>query len=945
MKWCRSLNTYGILTLLSFRALSTGLSINIVPAPGSCRNDIGSAAGCNPIAIEPDPTLSSLQKRDDDDLSNPDELDHYQTSLAQFDASCRRGVIRFQQYQERQESDGSDNPNPQVEVQSRYTVAWTASYSSCPSSIRRFYGLLAVEGPEEAMGPSYQEFKYASRDLSDVGASAVIRASVLENHVIVNWKGPKGGWMSRTKGYDEFEDEYHKLLFLSWTVMRSKAMVADGNKNLEDPNYQLFWVTIIKIQNPDTIRIFAEILRRRNLVFDDLFEIYAPEAADDIDFVVWTALLGTPEIGAVQEMLTGWAYQLKGFEIHAIHFGLEEVASSTELQAKVSVSIGPAAAQPNPDSSEATDIMFPVLAVLKDSSTTLRTYPGEVIFRESSSWVVRPEHIEITQNDENPASGKKGAKIFDNPSFKGLTFELFSEERFLIGKVEAYVSGPEQHLVIDSELPNISSQNTRDVLYQMWDTGIGSNSCLSYITFLRLAPKTMEVVREIFGMKKVNPTDGGVLTIWPSKKLWEEAHMSSLDQDEVWLDEKIDAKVIKELLPLTFEYSAVKSLLAHRIMWWQLGRPIIQNIKIGYQKRGSDSDDEGRFSILIQLADSIDRVGIGSITYEQQGCRATSQGFNNMGGVLRVNSKSAVNAIITMEGGYAGDGIEVTAEGREEIEALYSKGMRSIRDVANAIADDRMKAYNASILQELQRSNKIDFQSNGQPRKRLNPTESQILVRSYTRIAELPQRFVSVASDSHSQYDEVTAKVGSTNKRAMASYPYEILRSTPIGHLAVTRLPEENGAGEIPELPHILFLSWSLASKYIISRDADLDAAIQKDPLRYISILKLSTRSKNVIQETLNYYGITVNIDLNIRLSTRALLPSKKSLTTRLGQAGRLVGILGVVLGIPEVFAIQEMIRLYHGFLLLATSVIEEIYITWKDDNFQIFDRASVLCA
>ncbi|KAF3293368.1 hypothetical protein TWF132_004688 [Orbilia oligospora] len=770
MKGCGSLNTYGIIILLSFRALSTGFSINIVPRPGSRGGDIGSAAGCN--SLEPEPTLASLQKRDDDDLDNPDELDHYKTSLAQFDASCRRGVIRFRQYQDRQESDGSDNPNPQVEVQSRYTVALTGGYSSCPSSIRRFYGLLAVEGPREAMGLSYQELNYASRDLSDVGASAVIQISVLENHIIVNWGGPKGGWGGRAGGYDKFENEYHKLLFLSWTVMRSKAMVADGNKNLQDPNYQLFWVTIVEIRNLDTIRIFAEILRRRNLVFDDPFEIYAPEAANDINFVVWTALLGTPEIGAVQEMLTGWAYQLNRFEIHAIHFGLEEVASSTELQAKVSVSIGPAAAQPKPDSSEATEISFSVGVVLKDSSTNLRTYPGEETFRESSSWVVRPEYIEITRNDENSASGKKRARIVDNPSFKGLKFELFSRGPFPVGKVEAYISGVEQHLVIDSEIPDISSQNTRDVLYQIWNTGVGSNSCLSYITFLRLNPKAMEVVQEIFGMKKINPTDGRVLTIWPSKKLWEEANRNSLDQDKVWLDERIDTKVIKELLPLTLEYSAVKDLLAHRIMWWQLGRPIIQNIKIGYQKRGADSDDEGRFSILIQLAGPV--------------------------------SELAANAVITIEGGYTGNGIEVTAEGRKRIEALYSNGMRSVQDVANAIAGDIMNTYNVSITQELQRSDKIDFWSNGQPRKRLNPTESQILVPLYTRIAELPRTFVSVASDSCGQYDEVIARVGSTNNRAMANYPYEILRSMPIGHLVMIRLPEENGAGEIPVLAHPL---------------------------------------------------------------------------------------------------------------------------------------------
>ncbi|KAF3107660.1 hypothetical protein TWF706_008244 [Orbilia oligospora] len=266
-------------------------------------------------------------------------------------------------------------------------------------------------------------------------------------------------------------------------------------------------------------------------------------------------------------------------------------------------------------------------------------------------------------------------------------------------------------------------------------------------------------------------------------------------------------------------------------------------------------------------------------------------------------------------GGYTGNGIEVTAEGRKEIEAFYSKGMRSVRDVANAIAGDRMNTYNVSILQELQRSDKIDFWSNGQPRKRLNPTECQILVRLYTRIAQLPRTFVSVASDSCGQYDEVIARVGSTNNRAMANYPYEILQSMPIGHLVMIRLPEENSARETPVLAHILFLSWSLASKHMIGRDSpDAEASIPQDPIRYISILKVSSRSKNAIQETLSFYGISVN-----------------------ERAGRLLGILGIILGITEVFAIQEMIRLYHDHPSLDNRVIEEIFITWKDNNFRVF--------
>ncbi|KAF3226341.1 hypothetical protein TWF106_000837 [Orbilia oligospora] len=77
----------------------------------------------------------------------------------------------------------------------------------------------------------------------------------------------------------------------------------------------------------------------------------------------------------------------------------------------------------------------------------------------------------------------------------------------------------------------------------------------------------------------------------------------------------------------------------------------------------------------------------------------------------------------------------------------------------------------------------------------------------------------------------------------------------PIGHLVMTRLPEENSAGDIPVLAHILFLSWSFASKHMIGRDSpDAEASIPQDHIRYISILKVSSRSKDVIQEILSLY-------------------------------------------------------------------------------------------
>ncbi|KAK6513098.1 hypothetical protein TWF506_009264 [Arthrobotrys conoides] len=973
MKGWNSLGAQVAVFLLGLNALSVGLNVNLVREP--CEGGANIARGCNSRSIDPEYNsldLAPLQKRNDDEMDvdelGIDDLDRYTITLAQFDASCTKGITRVTQYQERQELGGHDNPNPQAEVQSLFTVAPTQGLLPCPDLIRQFYEFLAPGSLPEAMEPSYQELKYTSRVVFDVGMSAIVQVSVLENHVIVNWGGPRGGWISRDEGYDIFENLYSKILFVSWGVMKSKVRAADQSQNLQVPNYQLFWVTIAELRNPNTIKVLAEVLRRQNLDFDDMFEIYAPEVANQADFALWTALLGTPEIGMVQEMLTGWTYQLNGFRINAIRFHLTAIASSMDPEAIISMSIGPP--EPNPQNTEATArISFSVELALKGTSTTLSTYPGGAIFRDSPSWAVRPQYIKVPRNDDSSVSGKGKGLVVENASFQRLAFEWYLHGSFEAGRIGAYISGPEQHLVVDSILPDLNPQNVRDILYQLWDQGIGSNSCLSYITFMRLTPKTVEAVREIFKLKRIELEDRVVLTIWSSKKVMEESKGDWRRQDESWEDEKVGKGVMAELLSKSLEYLAVKGLLSHRLMWSQLGRPILQSIKIGYQQQETGSEQRGSFSILCQLAD---RVELDPTLHAAPGRRAANRGSDNLGRVLGI-TESASNTFITTAEGYAGGNIEVTVAAKDAMEALYVKGTRKALRVLLILTDPGSYTYMndrawGAVLQRSLKSCGIEFpfghtqktQPEVKIRKQRNSPKSLEVIRIYNEIAFLPPEVVAVAGSPDSLYDYIIAFIGGvkagdkprgTGKdrqkwehrkerykylaqlrdAPVGGYEYEFLRSFAVGHLVITKFPEPNINGELSILPHVLFLGWVLASNRN-HRDR-----IQMNPIDYISFVRLSSQSTSLLQEAMLFYGMPTVTEWGFHFFLPDSFIKETAPNLQFENAEMDQGIIGIILGTAEILAVQEMIEEYFGHPLLYRRIIEEIYISWKAPDFRLF--------
>ncbi|KAK6507870.1 hypothetical protein TWF481_006291 [Arthrobotrys musiformis] len=936
-------------------------------------------------------TLTPLQKRndgdDDDDVVMEDPQDvstgfDYRVTMAEFDQSCTRGISRLQRYQEIQDQDDiRDSPNPQHEVQLFYTVAPRAELFYCPDFVRNFFDLLGGELLNIAE-PTYKQFNYEPNRLIQAGqgegARALIQVSVPEGHLIVDWMGPDVGWAQRTEAFDSSEEDYAKIMFTSWGVMRSKAMAKDGSKDLNDPKYHLFTITIVQLQNPKTIGILMEVLQRGGFGPGRLSKISAPDpSTDSAKFLLWTALLGTPEIGAVLEMLTSWAVQFKGFKIHSISFGIQVLSSVRDLRATVSVSIGPE--QPYTGDLQIPEISYSLQVNIDESPSVLLPYPGETIFESSSPWPVRLDHVKASGDDGGSLQGKDSFQAIGRDSFRSYTYKCRWPASNGVSRVEmvvGFVSGPEQHLVV-GRLPNrlVNSENARDIVYQMWDISIGSNSRLSYVTFLGLVEYSIRILRQIFHMKGVELTGGSAkaVSVWPSRKKWEEDIGDFVGQEVEWTEEAVDKRIFQDFLPKCLEYAALRGILAHRGMWSQLGLPSIQAIEIGYHPDAVIEGVRGEaFGILIRLKRPENGDMAGAVASQRELAatwRVDTEGSNE--GIFTVSESAAGLNLVPVVGRVGGD-LEVTANHGvrdiETLEAMYTRGRKAVVEmISNAAATDRKLKVVYSALARVLRDNAIAFQdpniailSSQSPGhttyQQQAPPESQTLATLYqTHRGHVPRNnggsgfepFYQVASDVNALYDRVPFRVGSAGSGDPGLYPYEFLVSPQGRHLIIMRLPQVNEADVILHLSHAIFVTYEFCLKQAQRRSGVKAGPGRKSgsgALAFISLLTLDQGSEDALHTVLEFWGVptsgeqTLYYDLQHLFYIPGTGVNADSSNPPLGKASKEVAITCVLLGLSEIQGILQFIYIHRRYAGIP-GLIRGVFLRIHQERFSIVLR------
>ncbi|KAK6343616.1 hypothetical protein TWF730_011207 [Orbilia blumenaviensis] len=861
-----------------------------------------------------------------------------------------------------------------------------------PKTVQKF---LKLAGIDDLVEPLYSYFSVATKPAEGQQRStAYFYISRKLSHVVAIWNGPDGGWAGRTVDYDQFENEYFKVLYISiLKQIETEAIVAV-------PGVFLLSYVTISHRNPVTIKVLSEILQLARLDHDELIRINKPPpGSESNEAVLWAALYGTPEVRAILKLFMSAPKLFTNPTITSIEYMIHRSGSERpgeELEATMMVYVSEL---PAPHGSVITQV------TLQDPSNRLTTFPGREIFKWSPFETGRPDYIEIYPN-----GGHRGPPRWEErPSYQEMSAIWYDGRAMDPGTslrpIRISASRPQQHLVIESAV-GYTGIPLRDFIWKSWDQAVGANSPLSYVTFLKVSPRGIAAVEGLFDGEKIQAEGGGLL-IWKSKPSTditesetEEALCSNCMSPGFGTHGQVKqivgdtARTERHLLECA-EYRAVVGMLSDGVIWDSMGRPSLQNIEIARY-----SGAEPNFAIMFRLKqgdrvrESIRDVGPGRGWNAGEGLVFKVSRSGSGAGEVISASRDAQNPDFD---------VEVTPEIRQLLKATYEKGLH---EVGSVLASALSKGHRAPILYQRATSGvlRITTELSGvefwkrrgeadslrENRRVTPPLKSQLLLQyySYTGSTPVRGRLAALANYDYKRgfpgshdvrkhnaqmYFQAFLRVETLENRDVEAanrygselddrdlkyirhqrYPYEILSAPLAHHMIIAHLPKLNANGRIPCFPIILYRSWCQNKEHTpapgnsltvldpktggrISRKIEKEANPQSD-LRYISILAITAETKKIIESALlYYYGLRISsleetFALHLNVETQA--PKVEFLSTEFQEASRGLGMLGVLLGIPEVIEIQEMLEIYQGMVCLRDTMIKEIYIqvTTKD--------------
>ncbi|KAK6346607.1 hypothetical protein TWF696_006728 [Orbilia brochopaga] len=228
-----------------------------------------------------------------------------------------------------------DAEPPQFTLDESYEIATESDLEYCPERAQVYLGKTGWWSLLQTPYESYLKMRVEFGE--EPPALAYLMASKPDGHLVVYWHGPGGGWTRRQASYSALEIDYGSLMREAWTIAPSYDDAPSAAS--------LRYVTLTELRNPDTIWILETILSMLSLEEYESALIYPPKESDrdGIQYQMWTALLGTPEIGAIQQMLNLYPYQFGFSSISLIEFQLSDISSKrkkiTEANVLVSLNV------------------------------------------------------------------------------------------------------------------------------------------------------------------------------------------------------------------------------------------------------------------------------------------------------------------------------------------------------------------------------------------------------------------------------------------------------------------------------------------------------------------------------------------------------------------------------------------------------------------------------
>ncbi|KAK6530330.1 hypothetical protein TWF694_003687 [Orbilia ellipsospora] len=447
---------------------------------------------------------------------------------------------------------------------------------SCPASIIDLFNRL-FGGAINDDDKSYALITWTPNSLAPSGAIQ-FTISLPAGHMIVNFDESSNA---------KVDSDYYKLLWVSWNILNNQYQA--DNPAAAFTGFELNFVTISALRNPATVKSLLEIQSKLNYSPDELFAVTAPMNGDGSNNQdIWTTLIQTPEVGAVEKMLTTWSSKFHGLRINSIGIRLQDAASKDTPEATVIISLTHAG-----QGSAGVTGQISSLSIVKEE-TEIFQFPAQAAF--GGSTLVNGM---FGFADPDPASKTNKRKQSVIPStYKRTHFQWNGNQDV----IQVATSGKDRLLLVENRISDITNaQELGRLIWQIWRESQGGEY-LRNIAFLEVDSSTSYKLKTAYDRKKVSQTYS--LNIFTSARARNALY--GYDADTDYSDENLD-KLAYQDLEDALELKAVITLLSDAPTYISLGQPTVRSIEIGHRpafKRISTSKSlspDFQFTLLIRL--------------------------------------------------------------------------------------------------------------------------------------------------------------------------------------------------------------------------------------------------------------------------------------------------------------------------------------------------------
>ncbi|KAJ6256150.1 hypothetical protein Dda_8985 [Drechslerella dactyloides] len=887
-------------------------------------------AGIGTAGIFPSAPIYFEKRDSDDDEGVPHEDRESNSSgpesshgISGWEHNVARGYEALLEASMHVRSEGADSDPDTRGTEIKYNVRASGSQIACPLEARGFLETAESLLILRSIRPSYKQFSWYPKDASSSPIQEEylyrIQVSEIDQHLIVSW---------RPAYSDVYSSDLAEMVKASWTQSMDQVSSRPQAPTLK-------YITITAIENLQTI----EIIKTAQSQISPQSKAYTVFKAPVFEYIIydeldlWSALLGTSEIYAIQKMLNNYRHTFDDASIESIRVGLVGIESSTD-QAKAMILIT-LERLPGSHLAEPLSAHPRVSIEFEREYVVLTSFIGKRDFDHTHGY-------RTFTPDLWPGSGWERSRIYGPgsliPSYNQLqvSWRAVSQgpnlEKVGEGLCVFSISGIEENIVLQTRIET-SHEILGDIIYDVWRRKRGQDS-LRFITFMNLSSETETILRETYAKKiakveRENSNSGNrgepwkpYLTMWASRSSWEAHHLSD---ETSWSDEAIDSAAMDQLQDAR-ELAAIAHILGNPFRWEGLGSPYIVSVDIGLRLwHGKTS-----YAMLVRL---------GSRFLDDEGDVVMAGAGPGMG--ESDSSDLTASAALADDDEPESDTVLYERERHTNlsifIDALIIGTELRIKSrigqqVSSQEGEDAGRAWER---QQERYSMAIHSGGDKKPKSFRMPDQAKRLISGIAHQFEQegvgPSILTTDLLNDESELYNLVYVCNKTNRSQIATSLYV---SPQHGHLVILKSPEPDPQPQgVAKYVEIQFSSsLSLAWKgVIVHLPGD---APQPQPIKYITIINLSSWTKNYLRKMKSWYpDRTESVKLDASDSFRAEDSIEGTEFIRgwahsESHAQNRRSFL-VYLGLPEIAAIEEMTWREFRTPVTQARIIEKIRIIW----------------